>query len=103
LNLGSVGRLLLFGLLLTDAKLTDFSINGMETALLVFFTLLWWSELEMPDGPRVSRLAIALGGLMWTRPDAFILAGAIALPHVVFSRNARPGPRLPWATLFRAA
>ena len=103
LRLGGIGRGLLFGLLLADAKLTDFSINGMETALLVFFTLLLWSELEAPDGPRATRLAIAFGGLMWTRPDAFILAGAITLPHFIFSTRSNPAPRAPWAAVIRGA
>ena len=101
LGLGSVGRALLFGLLLADAKLTDFSINGMETAILVFFVLLLWSELESPSTPRVGALALTFGGLMWTRPDAFILAGALIVPHLIFS--ARPGQGRPWAALVRGA
>lgn len=79
LGLGRVGRFTLFGLLLLDAKLTDFSINGMETAMMVFFTLVLWCELERPSGPRVGWLAGLYSGLMWTRPDAFVIAGAITL------------------------
>ncbi len=96
LRLGSIGRVVLFGLLLADAKLTDFSINGMETAIFVFFMLLLWSELESPTSPRVMPLALAFGGLMWTRPDAFVLAGAILLPHLIFrDRTLAPlRPRL---------
>jgi len=45
-RVGAVGGVLLFGLIFTDAKLIDFSINGMETAILAFFVLLLWSELE---------------------------------------------------------
>ena len=101
LRLGNVGRVLLFGLLLADAKLMDFSTNGMETAMLVFFVLLLWSELESPVAPRVATLAIAFGGLMWTRPDAFILAGALIVPHLIFS--ARSGQGRPWSPLVRSA
>ncbi|HET7535111.1 MAG TPA: hypothetical protein VFJ90_01555 [Candidatus Didemnitutus sp.] len=86
LGVGSLGRFLLFGLLLFDPKLTDFSTNGMETAELVFFTVLLWSELERPEGARVLRLALAYAGLMWTRPDAFILAGALTVPHLIWNR-----------------
>jgi hypothetical protein len=101
LRLGAVGRVLLFGLLLADAKLTDFSTNGMETAILVFFVLLLWSELESPAAPRASVLAVAFGGLMWTRPDAFVLAGALVVPHLIFS--ARPAQGRPWSPLARGA
>ncbi|MDB6113803.1 MAG: hypothetical protein JWQ62_748 [Lacunisphaera sp.] len=96
-------RLLFFGLLLADAKLVDFSINGMETALMVYFVLLLWSELESPAGPKPSRLAAAYGGLMWTRPDAFILAGLLTVTHFLF--RGREARRLPvsWPVLLRGA
>ena len=58
------------------------------SGILVFFAVLLWSELEAPDGPRARWLAVALGGLMWTRPDAFVLAGAILLPHLWLNRGA---------------
>src|SRR5687767_14415956 len=64
LRLGAVGRVVLFGLLFAEAKLVDFSINGMETAILVFFVMLLWSELEAEGPPRVRVLALAVGGLM---------------------------------------
>ncbi len=101
LRLGAVGRVMIFGLIIADAKLTDFSINGMETAILVFFLLLFWSELESPDAPRASHLAIAFGGLMWTRPDAFVLAGAVLAPHLFFPTRA--GQPRPWGSLVRGA
>lgn len=103
LRLGAVGRITLFGLLLADAKLTDFSINGMETAILVYFLLLLWSELEAPTGPRVRWLAIAIGGLMWTRPDAFILGGVLLVAHVCFRRPSvgEPATRPAWPNLVR--
>jgi len=105
LRLGLPGRFLLFGLLLADAKLTDCTINGMETALLVFFLLLLWTELESPVPPRPSRLALAFGGLMWTRPDAFILVAAVVLPHLLFRRPAAGAPArpVPWSPLVRGA
>ncbi len=102
-RLGATGRTLLFGLLIGDAKLTDFSINGMETALLVFFMLLLWSELESSDRPRVMWLALASGGLMWTRPDAFILAGAMITPHLIFSTRRARATRPAWPSIVRGA
>ena len=102
LRLGSVGRIALFGLLLADAKLTDFSINGMETAILVYFLLVLWSELEAPAGPRVTWLAAAYAGLMWTRPDAFVLAGALTLSHLIFPAQSAGGtPQRPWSQVWR--
>jgi hypothetical protein len=88
LKLGRVGRFVLIGMLFLDPKLIDFSTSGQEAAILVFFAVLLWSELEAPDGPRSRWLALALSGLMWTRPDAFVLAGAIMLPHLWLNRGA---------------
>lgn len=100
LRLGSIGLVTLFGLLLADAKLTDFSINGMETAILVYFLMVLWSELEAPAGPRVIWLAVAYAGLMWTRPDAFFLAGLVTFAFLVFPPPAVvPAPRRPWRQL----
>ncbi|MSU48545.1 MAG: hypothetical protein EXS37_05530 [Opitutus sp.] len=100
LGLGRVGGVTLIGVLFADAKLVDFSINGMETAILVFFTLLLWSELEATP-PRASVIAIAVGGLMWTRPDAFILGGAMIVARVAIG-NGRPIlSQVPWVPLLR--
>jgi len=52
LKLGRVGRFVLIGMLFLDPKLIDFSTSGQEAAILVFFAVLLWSELEAPDGPR---------------------------------------------------
>ncbi len=98
LGLGVAGRFLLFGLVLADPKLTDFSVNGMETGILVFFALLLWTELEKPQGPRTVPLALAFAGLMWTRPDAFVLAGAICLPQLLL-RNRKEAGGIRWSPL----
>ena len=101
LGLGAVGRLTLFGLLLLDAKLVDFSMNGMETALLVFFVLLLWSELAAPSGPRSGVLALATAGLMWTRPDAFIIGAALIGARVAIRQPPAGATRVPWGPLWR--
>lgn len=101
LGLGAVGRVVLFGLLFLDAKLVDFSMNGMETALLVFFVLLLWSELESPSVPRSGVLALATAGLMWTRPDAFIIGSALFAARVLIRSSPTSGARVPWAALLR--
>ena len=102
LRLGAVGRVVMFGLLFADAKLVDFSINGMETAMLVYVLLLLWSELEA-ESPRVGVLALAIGGLMWTRPDAFILGGVVIIARVLIRGRDAAGTRpVAWGKLFRA-
>lgn len=101
LGLGTLGQFVLVGLVLADAKLTDFSINGMETAVLVAFMVLLWSELEAPTGPRIGPLALGVGGLMWTRPDAFILGAALLLPHVLVRRDQPLSLAGRWPRLWR--
>ena len=99
LRVGTIGRFTFFGLLLADAKLTDFSINGMETAILVFFLLLLWAELERAPAPRIVPLALACAGLMWTRPDGFIPAAALVAAHLLFRERADGDRRIPWRPL----
>lgn len=64
---------------LLEAKVIAFAANGMETALLIFFAALVWRELTRPGGPRVLTLGLGYSGLMWTRPDACILAAGVTL------------------------
>jgi hypothetical protein len=98
LRLGAVGRVTLFGLLFADPKLIDFSMNGMETAILVYFALLLWSELET-ERPRVAVVATSVAGLMWTRPDAFVLGGAIIVARILIRGHRDTGPQVPWRPL----
>jgi len=101
LRVGAIGRFTFFGLILADAKLTDFSINGMETAILVYFLLLLWAELERTAGPRVVPLALACAGLMWTRPDGCIPAAALVASHLVFRVRHDGTKRIPWRPLLQ--
>jgi hypothetical protein len=78
MKLGLYGRWVLFALLLMDPKMVDFTINGMETGILLFFLALTLAELVRPKGPAPVLLGIGYAGLMWTRPDAFIIAGALS-------------------------
>ncbi len=95
---------------LLEAKVVAFSANGMETAVLVLFAALTWHELTRPGGLRVRWLALGYAGLMWTRPDAFVLAGAMTGAWWLFGwRRPRPEgegawwPRLGGAVLLGAA
>ena len=72
----------LFGL---DAKIVDFSINGQETAFMMFFLALSLHALTVPSRWTILKLGLAWAGLMWTRPDGFIYFGAVALGFVLFN------------------
>ena len=86
-----------------EAKIVAFSANGMETALLVLFAALAWRELTRPRGPRWLWLAVSYAGLMWTRPDAFIIAGAMVTGWWRFGpRNLAGDERAWWGRLGRA-
>lgn len=99
MKIAVAARLLFFGLLLFDGKLIDFSINGMETAMVVFFLLLLWSELETSAKPRAGILAVCFGGVMWARPDGFVLAGALLLPYLIFRQPPSGKPAISWKPL----
>ena len=71
--------------LLGNPASVDFTINGMETGLLLYFGMMTFAEIMRPDGPRAGILGIALAGLMWTRPDAFVPGGAMILAALIFT------------------
>ena len=79
-----------FVLAFLDSKTVAFSVNGMETGLLVFFAALVWYELTCGDNPRPGWLAAGLAGLLWTRPDGFIPAFAMLAGAFLFMVRARP-------------
>ena len=85
------------GLWLLDPKLAAYATNGMETGVLVFFVILWWRALL---DPRPGLAGLALGGLMWTRPDGFVYAGAVAAGIWLFPGTER---RLRWSEWLRIA
>ena len=71
-----------------DGKVVDFTINGMETGLLIFFIALTWHALA--SGARLLPTALAVTGLQWTRPDGFVFAGVLGLAWIAFGRPAEP-------------
>lgn len=101
LGIGQLGRVTFFGLLFADSKLVDFASNGMETAMLLCFVLLLWSELERPDGPRIGSVAASCAGLLWTRPDGVILGMVLIAAHVLIRPRQPAGPGIKWGVLIR--
>ncbi|WP_438479508.1 hypothetical protein [Oleiharenicola lentus] len=96
---GWLGGAFLIAALAMDAKILDFSINGMETAfMLLFLAYALWAHLN--PGPRQWRhLGVAWGGLMWTRPDSFIYIGLIAIGFWLFNESTQSGTtrrKMPW-------
>lgn len=92
-SLSALGLAFVVGLL--DGKTIAFSTNGMETGLLVFFTLLTWRELNRPSPCRWPVLAIGYAGLMWTRPDAVVLAAAMTASVWFFRRRDDQNAAMP--------
>lgn len=91
--------------LILDGKTIDFSINGMETGLLIGFIgyAVWASFDAAPKAWR--HLGIAWAGLMWSRPDAFMIIGLLTLGILIFNPPAAGArTRLAWIeTTLRAA
>lgn len=82
---------LLAVLLATDAKILDFTINGMETAFMLLF-LAYAIHAHLTPGPRQwVHLGGAWAGLMWTRPDSIIYIGLVAAGCWIFNDPARTG------------
>ncbi|MDI1250142.1 MAG: hypothetical protein PSV13_14865 [Lacunisphaera sp.] len=84
LQYARIAVLLLVACLVSDAKIIDFTINGMETAfMLLFLAYALWAHTN--PGPRQwLHLGGAWAGLMWTRPDSFIYIGLIAAGFWLF-------------------
>ncbi len=88
------------GLWMFDPKIVDFSMNGMESGLMVFFAVFTWRALV--QGAALWPTAIGFAGLQWTRPDGFVFAGALALAWV-WSEKTDAVKNKPWRAVFAAA
>lgn len=67
-----VATLAMTGLFCLDAKIIDFSINGMETAFMMLFLIMMIYVSFIKTKKFSLLLGIAWAGLMWTRPDSVI-------------------------------
>jgi hypothetical protein len=72
LSLHRVATIFLVGMVVLDAKTIDFTINGMETGLMILFLVLTLRAMIAPGRYPVVELGLAWTGLMWTRPDSFV-------------------------------
>lgn len=74
-----------------DAKIVDFTINGMETGFMILFlAYALWAHLS-PGPAQWRHLGAAWAGLMWTRPDSFIYIGLIAAGFWLFNDSRQSG------------
>ena len=79
-----------------DAKILDFSINGMETGLLIFFLALTIHGLFVAGPRQILRSSAGPGWLMWTRPDSCVYIAVFWRGGAFFpERFFRPGDRWP--------
>jgi hypothetical protein len=75
---------LLVMLFAVDTKIVDFSINGMETGILMLFLAWTLSALITSPAKQSLQLGAAWAGLMWTRPDSCIYIAALAVGALLF-------------------
>ena len=76
------------GLFATLPGIVDFSINGQEIGLMMFFLALALHSLMVPAGNVRWRMAAAWTGLMWTRPDSPVYIAAIAAAFLLFNAGS---------------
>ena len=74
---------------LLDVKAVMFSVNGMETAFMLFFFAAALYFLCTDFKGKWMMSGLAWGGLMWTRPDSCIYIGVIMITAVLFSGNRK--------------
>lgn len=99
-----LATILTLGLFALDSKTLDFTINGMETGLMIFFLAVTLHSLILGGPARALRTGIGWAGLMWTRPDGFIYIGALALGAMIFLPDTTAGAQRKdrMKSLFRA-
>lgn len=85
--------LLLIGLFATNILIIDYSINGMETAYMMFsiayiiYVLFTATQFEQ----FYIKLALGLAAIMITRPDGWVYAGAIMTGTLLFPGELKRG------------
>ncbi len=75
-------------LFIVEAKSVMFSVNGMETGLMLFF-LAWSFYLVSREKIDWLQNGVAWGGLMWTRPDSCIYIAALTAAFFIFGFERR--------------
>ena len=92
LGLRRVSLGLTLGLIALDSKIVDFSINGMEIALLLLFAALAIHGLLVAGPRQMLRLGAGWAGMMWTRPDSCVYIAALGVGAWLFLSRRNEGP-----------
>ena len=74
---------------LFDVKSVMYTMNGMETGIMLFFFM--WALYLLQKGIIKQWLitGVVWGGMMWTRPDSCFYIAALMLTSLLFSSNSR--------------
>ena len=91
LQLRRVSCWLTVALIGLDAKIVDFSINGMETGLLIFFLALTIHGLIVAGPRQMLRIGVGWAGLMWTRPDSCVYIAILGAGTLLFLSDRKSG------------
>ncbi|MGA2526747.1 MAG: hypothetical protein ABSF79_09055 [Smithellaceae bacterium] len=93
--------LLLIGLFAVDTKIVDFSINGMETAYMVFFLISFCYLLIVENHSLTFLLGLVWAGLMYTRPDSCVYILCLIIGILIFNpKHKYIKNRLHWIKTF---
>ncbi len=104
-RIGKGWLLMLLLLYAFDPKIVDFSINGMETAFVMFFFAFTLHSIVIKSERPFVRLGIGWAGLMWSRPDSCIYIALMGLGFLMFlPKTFVSGNRKEWfVTMLKAA
>ncbi len=91
-RLGRAATFLVLGAFVMDAKIVDFSINGMETGLMMFFLALTVRAMSVGSPRQALAIGLAWAGLQWTRPDSVVYIVALAIGYLLFAPAERAPP-----------
>jgi len=74
--------------LIFEVKSVMFSVNGMETALMLFFVS-WLIKIFIYREWNWMKIGLCFGALMWTRPDSCVYIGGIIISFLLFFPELR--------------
>jgi hypothetical protein len=104
LQLRRVSLWLTVALIGLDAKIVDFSINGMETGLLILFLALAIHGLVVTGPRQMLRIGAGWAGLMWTRPDSCVYIAILGAGTLIFLSGPTAGKsRIAWGKMLFGA
>ncbi len=68
----------------THILIVDFSINGMETAYMMLFLILFIYTLYTDTRKKLLKLSLIIAALMYTRPDSIVYYGSFIVSLFIF-------------------